>query len=83
MPRPGRAIHPRRRFRQPQLDSAAAQIRHARELLARPENAIASIARLLGVSRSTIYKHIPEAAGGRLTIQTIATVPTRSPGRTG
>jgi len=42
----------------------AEQIRHARDLLARPENTVSSIARLLGVSRSTIYKHVPELAGG-------------------
>lgn len=36
------------------------QVRHARELLTRPDNTIASIARLLGVSRSTLYKHLPE-----------------------
>ena len=36
------------------------QIRQARDLLARPENTVSSIARLLGVSRSTIYKHVPE-----------------------
>ncbi len=40
------------------------QIRHARSLLAEPENSVASIARLLGVSRSTIYKYVPEVAGG-------------------
>jgi DNA invertase Pin-like site-specific DNA recombinase len=31
------------------------QIRHARDLLTRPENTVASIARLLGVSRNTIW----------------------------
>src|SRR5919198_229254 len=41
------------------------QIRHARALLARPDNSVASIARLLGVSRSTLYKYVPELAGGR------------------
>lgn len=40
------------------------QIRHARDLLAQPGNTVSSIARLLGVSRSTIYKHIPELASG-------------------
>ncbi|MGH3121630.1 MAG: recombinase family protein [Streptosporangiaceae bacterium] len=39
-------------------------IRHARALLAQPDNTISSIARLLGVSRSTIYTHIPELASG-------------------
>jgi transposase-like protein len=41
------------------------QVRHARDLLARPDNSVASIARLLGVSRSTLYKYVPELAGGR------------------
>jgi DNA invertase Pin-like site-specific DNA recombinase len=36
------------------------QVAHARDLLSRPENSVASIARLLGVSRSTIYRHVPE-----------------------
>ncbi|MEV4108302.1 helix-turn-helix domain-containing protein [Nonomuraea sp. NPDC049695] len=36
------------------------QVRHARNLLTRPENSVSSIARLLGVSRSTIYKYVPE-----------------------
>ncbi|SDP28686.1 Site-specific DNA recombinase [Actinopolyspora xinjiangensis] len=36
------------------------QIRHARALLAEPNTTVASIARLLGVSRSTIYKYVPE-----------------------
>ncbi len=40
----------------------AEQVRHARDLLARPENTVSSIARLLGVSRSTIYKYVPEVA---------------------
>jgi len=41
------------------------QIRHARALLAQPDATIASIARLLGVSRATIYKYIPELKTGR------------------
>jgi len=41
------------------------QIRHARALLAQPDATIASIARLLGVSRSTLYKYIPELKDGR------------------
>ncbi|GAA1452865.1 recombinase family protein [Nocardiopsis tropica] len=45
------------------------QIRHARDLLSRPDNSVASIARLLGVSRSTLYKHVPELSGGRTAIQ--------------
>jgi hypothetical protein len=36
------------------------QIRHTRDLLTRPDDTISSIARLLGVSRSMIYKHVPE-----------------------
>ncbi|MPY86135.1 MAG: helix-turn-helix domain-containing protein [Actinophytocola sp.] len=41
------------------------QIRHARALLTEPDNTAASIARLLGVSRSTIYKYIPELSTNR------------------
>lgn len=41
------------------------QIRHARALLANPENTITSIAKLLGVSRTTVYKYVPELAAGR------------------
>ena len=40
------------------------QVRQARDLLTLPGNSIASIARLLGVSRSTIYKYLPELADG-------------------
>jgi DNA invertase Pin-like site-specific DNA recombinase len=36
------------------------QVRHARALLTDPENTVSSIARLLRVSRATIYKHCPE-----------------------
>ena len=43
----------------------AGQIRHARDLLARPDSAVSSIARLLGVSRATIYKYVPEVTTGR------------------
>jgi DNA invertase Pin-like site-specific DNA recombinase len=38
------------------------QIRHARALLAQPDNTVSSIARLLSVSRATIYKYVPELA---------------------
>lgn len=38
----------------------AEQIRQARALLTRPEESVSSIARMLGVSRSTLYKHLPE-----------------------
>jgi DNA invertase Pin-like site-specific DNA recombinase len=41
------------------------QIEHARHLLTRPDNTVASIARLLGVSRATLYTHVPELSGGR------------------
>ncbi len=41
------------------------QIRQARQLLTHPDNSVSSIAKLLGVSRSTLYKHLPELAGGR------------------
>jgi DNA invertase Pin-like site-specific DNA recombinase len=47
----------------------AVQIRQARDLLSLPGNSISSIARLLGVSRPTIYKYLPElAAGHRLAV---------------
>jgi DNA invertase Pin-like site-specific DNA recombinase len=35
-------------------------IRQARALLTQPDESVSSIARLLGVSRATLYKHIPE-----------------------
>jgi DNA invertase Pin-like site-specific DNA recombinase len=38
----------------------AEQIRHARDLLTRPDDTVSSIARLLGVSRATIYKYVSE-----------------------
>jgi DNA invertase Pin-like site-specific DNA recombinase len=41
------------------------QVRHARALLAQPDASIASIARLLGVSRATIYKYVPELKTGQ------------------
>ncbi len=44
---------------------SAEQVAYARQLLSRPENSVASIARLLGVSRSTVYKHVPELVCGR------------------
>ena len=43
----------------------AEQIRHARDLLTRPDNTVSSIARL-GVSRATIYKYVPEVTTGRV-----------------
>ncbi len=39
------------------------QVAHARFLLTNPEATVASIAQLLGVSRSTIYKYVPEITG--------------------
>lgn len=48
------------------------QIRHARDLLTRPDNTVSSIARLLGVSRSTIYTYVPELATGRAVEQPTA-----------
>ncbi|MFE5797852.1 recombinase family protein [Streptomyces sp. NPDC056503] len=44
------------------------QVRHARDLLARPENTGTSIAKLLGVSRNTICNYVPELKGGRLAL---------------
>ncbi|GAA4053779.1 recombinase family protein [Actinomadura miaoliensis] len=41
------------------------QIRHARALLAQPDAAIASIARLLDVSRATSYEYVPELKTGQ------------------
>lgn len=42
------------------------QIVHARSMLANPEASITSIAKLLGVSRTTLYKYVPELrTGGR------------------
>ncbi|GAA2695639.1 helix-turn-helix domain-containing protein [Nonomuraea recticatena] len=40
------------------------QIRHARALLTHPDATVASIARLLRVSRSAIYKYVPELEDG-------------------
>ncbi|MFG1912994.1 recombinase family protein [Kribbella sp. NPDC048928] len=36
------------------------QVQHAKDLLGNPDNTVSSIARLLGVSRATIYKYVPE-----------------------
>ncbi len=55
----------------------AEQIRQARDLLTLPRNSISSIARLLGVSRSTIYKHLPELASGH---RPAAQIPPPGPG---
>ncbi|WP_281048038.1 helix-turn-helix domain-containing protein [Streptosporangium roseum] len=40
------------------------QVRHARDLLSRPDNTVDSTAKALGVSRDTIYKYVPELKGG-------------------
>ncbi|MGW2082300.1 recombinase family protein [Streptomyces sp. NPDC001939] len=40
------------------------QIRHARSMLADPEASVTSIAKLIGVSRTTIYKYVPELRAG-------------------
>lgn len=45
----------------------AEQIRQARAMLTRPDESVSSIARLLGVSRSTLYKHLPELRKGPVT----------------
>jgi DNA invertase Pin-like site-specific DNA recombinase len=50
---------------------SAEQIRHARAMLADPEASISSIAKLIGVSRTTLYKYVPELkAGGRPAVGT-------------
>src|SRR5215475_7999669 len=40
----------------------AEQIRLAGDLLTRPDNTVSSIARLLGVSRATLYKYVPPSS---------------------
>ncbi|WP_031099018.1 recombinase family protein [Streptomyces sp. NRRL S-15] len=46
------------------------QIRHARSMLADPAASVSSIAKLLGVSRTTLYKYVPELkVGGRPTVR--------------
>jgi DNA invertase Pin-like site-specific DNA recombinase len=52
------------------------QILHARSMLANPEASITSIAKLLNVSRTTLYKYVPELrAGHRPTIGSQAAAP--------
>ncbi len=41
------------------------QVNHARQLLASPDNTVSSIARLLGVSRATVYSYVPELTSRR------------------
>jgi hypothetical protein len=43
----------------------AEQIRHARDMLTRPDNTVSPIVRPLGVSQAIIYKYVPEVATGR------------------
>ncbi|WP_323179142.1 recombinase family protein [Streptomyces sp. NBC_00320] len=58
------------------------QVRHARDLLARPQNTVTSIAKLLGVSRNTIYNYVPELRGGRLALaETTSTAALPRPSR--
>jgi DNA invertase Pin-like site-specific DNA recombinase len=51
------------------------QVRWARTLLAEPEHSVTSIAKLLGVSRSTIYKYVPELSAGAASAMPIAPNP--------
>ncbi|WP_330289629.1 recombinase family protein [Streptomyces sp. NBC_00576] len=51
------------------------QVRHARDLLACPENTVTSIAKLLGVSRNTICNYVPELKGGRLALTEATSTP--------
>ncbi|TCC33920.1 recombinase family protein [Kribbella capetownensis] len=44
------------------------QVQHARDLLGNPDNTVSSIARLLGVSRATIYKYVPELSSPALRV---------------
>lgn len=53
----------------------AEQIAQARQLL--PDNGVASIARLLKVSRATLYAHVPEFAARRA-LPTARSVPATS-----
>jgi hypothetical protein len=48
---------------------ASACSRRSRCCSPRPENTVSSIARLLGVSRSTIYKYVPELATGHRAVE--------------
>ena len=49
------------------------QLRDVRELLLRPGQTVAGVAREVGVSRSTLYKYLPDAVGGQ------AAAPARQP----
>ncbi|WP_326646039.1 recombinase family protein [Streptosporangium sp. NBC_01755] len=48
--------------RPPAMD--AEMVERARRLLAQPEETVSSIAKLLGVSRATLYKYVPELLAG-------------------
>jgi hypothetical protein len=43
----------------------ASQIRHVRDLLARPDNMVSAIASLPGVNRATTYRYVLEVTTGR------------------
>ncbi|MEU7861227.1 recombinase family protein [Nonomuraea sp. NPDC049141] len=43
------------------------QVTHARHMLTAPDATVSSVAKLLGVSRSTIYKYVPELTGADVT----------------
>ncbi|MEU8109909.1 helix-turn-helix domain-containing protein [Nonomuraea muscovyensis] len=45
------------------------QVRHARALLTQPDVTVSSIALLLGISRSTTYKYVPELKAGGHSLQ--------------
>jgi DNA invertase Pin-like site-specific DNA recombinase len=49
--------------RPPAMD--AEMIARARRMLTQPEETVSSIAKLLGVSRATLYRHVPELKTGR------------------
>lgn len=51
------------------------QVCQARQLLTAPDNSVASIARLLGVSRSTLYAHLPELTGRKQAGDSLGTGP--------
>jgi DNA invertase Pin-like site-specific DNA recombinase len=46
----------------------AEQVRHARAMLSQPDASVAAIAKLLSVSRSTLYKYVPELKEGRAAV---------------
>ncbi|MCX4672523.1 hypothetical protein OG453_38765 [Streptomyces sp. NBC_01381] len=70
----GRRSSPRRPARPPAGDDGGTGTSRPR-LLARPENTVTSIAKLLGVSRNTIYNYVPELKGGRLALAEATSTP--------